>query len=1214
MTDKQAHVFEKLTPIADSDLGIYEEALDYVFQSNNEDVKNIALTGAYGAGKSSVLSSYKSKNKEKEFLHISLAHFNEQAEDEIEISPIKESVLEVKILNQLIHQIPSDKIPQTQFKVKKAMGWKKAILRTFLALLFILSTIVFAYFGKWISFIGSLGDGLKSMFMWTTSYNFRFLLGVLVVGLASVLMLQMVKTQKARNLLRKLSVQGNEIEMNTEEDDSFFDKYLNEVLYLFENVSADVIVFEDVDRFETGQIFERLREINTLANLQRKKEGKGVLRFFYLLRDDIFDTKDRTKFFDYIIPIVPVVDSSNSYDQFISHLKKNGLFEKFDERFLQGLSLYVDDMRLLKNICNEFLIYYTRLNTTDLNYNKMLAIITYKNLFPSDYSNLQLKKGFVYALFDHKADFIEARRNDLLEKIRRKQEEIDYANKEHLELVQELEDVYAGRQKRTPSVNWQQAREYEKQLEQWHMNEYPKRKKAIEQKSQGKLAELEKELAELEDEARILSDQPLCFIIDRDNIEEIFSIETTNEVGDAEKYLDVKRNEYFNLLKYLIRNGYIDETYSDYMTYFYANSLSRGDKIFLRSVADKKAKEYTYDLKDPQKVLERLSPLDFDQEETLNFAITDYLVCYKPESSFLIHLVDQIKKNKKYDFIEKYYESTVFKPKWIPVLNQGWPELFSEALNGQKMSSIHIRELSIDTLYYCSDETIQLVNKEGVFAQYISESADYLAIDTPNIERIIHGFQLLNIFFPAIDYNVSESALFEAVYVNGRYELNYANIVMLLTKVYGIHNEDEIRHSMTTMIMENPESPLFKKVQENIKDYIEIVLNECNGRICDDEGVVIEILNNDSIDSSTKEKYIGYSSRIITELAFITDKSLWRPLVANGLIEFSGKNVFDYYLNGKDLDATIVEFVNQAKHPLDFSELDASYNENKGELFGKIVKCNELKDEQYEHALVSLHRIYNKFSIEGVEDSKMLILIDNRIVQMNVENLAYLRALYNTVLTHYIEVNIDEYIDVVTQNKSMFSMSELLVVLSMSDVGDDQKLQLLGLTKESVSIIGRGYGTRVQEYVLKHNMNNKDLPVLYRTYSQQDPLIQTIIFGHAVRDVGQIIQKPTDIDRMLKNKLIRSEDLSSDVKVKLVIADFTNMDQFTLSQNLKAAGKEEFNRLFDPSTRPRFIDTPENQALLKAFQNSGWIDDYYSAEGYLKTHRQEARKKMLVHQ
>lgn len=133
-------------------------------------------------------------------------------------------------------------------------------------------------------------------------------------------------------------------------------------MYLFENAEADVIVFEDMDRFNANRIFERLREVNTLANIQLKKDNKKVLRFFYLLRDDIFVSKDRTKFFDYIIPIVPVVDSSNSYDQFISHFKKSGTYEKFDENFLQGLSLYIDDMRLLKNIYNEFLIYYPLLS------------------------------------------------------------------------------------------------------------------------------------------------------------------------------------------------------------------------------------------------------------------------------------------------------------------------------------------------------------------------------------------------------------------------------------------------------------------------------------------------------------------------------------------------------------------------------------------------------------------------------------------------------------------------------------------------------------------------------------------------------------------------------------------------------------------------------------------------------------------------------------
>ena len=57
---------------------------------------------------------------------------------------------------------------------------------------------------------------------------------------------------------------------------------------------------------------------------------------------------------------------------------------------------------------------------------------------------------------------------------------------------------------------------------------------------------------------------------------------------------DVKGNEYFDLLKYLLRNGYIDESYNDYMSFFYDNSLTVNDKMFLRSITDRKAKKYDY--------------------------------------------------------------------------------------------------------------------------------------------------------------------------------------------------------------------------------------------------------------------------------------------------------------------------------------------------------------------------------------------------------------------------------------------------------------------------------------------------------------------------------------------------------------------------------------------------------------------------------------------
>ena len=318
-------------------------------------------------------------------------------EDETEI---KESVLEGKILNQLIHQIPSEKIPQTNFRVKKKVNTKSVIRLTIGAVLFLVSTIYFFCFDMWKNYLSSLPDNWFKTILTPSTHQYALMVdGVLMVALLSFVVYRLISVQKNKNIFRKLNLNGNEIEIFEESDDSYFDKYLNEVLYLFENADADVIVFEDMDRFNANKIFERLREVNTLANIQLQKESKKVLRFFYLLRDDIFVSKDRTKFFDYIIPVVPVVDSSNSYDQFISHLKRGGIFEKFNESFLQGLSLYIDDMRLLKNIYNEFVVYYNRLNITELDCNKMLAIVAYKNLFPRDFADLQLNQGFVYALF-----------------------------------------------------------------------------------------------------------------------------------------------------------------------------------------------------------------------------------------------------------------------------------------------------------------------------------------------------------------------------------------------------------------------------------------------------------------------------------------------------------------------------------------------------------------------------------------------------------------------------------------------------------------------------------------------------------------------------------------------------------------------------------------------------------------------------------------------
>lgn len=61
--DTTRYKFHKLTPIRDTELNVYADSLDYVFR--DDDLKNVAITGPYSSGKSSMLETYKATHKDK---------------------------------------------------------------------------------------------------------------------------------------------------------------------------------------------------------------------------------------------------------------------------------------------------------------------------------------------------------------------------------------------------------------------------------------------------------------------------------------------------------------------------------------------------------------------------------------------------------------------------------------------------------------------------------------------------------------------------------------------------------------------------------------------------------------------------------------------------------------------------------------------------------------------------------------------------------------------------------------------------------------------------------------------------------------------------------------------------------------------------------------------------------------------------------------------
>ena len=1198
MAENKYH-FERLTPIDNMDLDVYEEAIDYVF--NNPDVKNVAISGAYSAGKSSVLASYKKKHGKLRFLHISLAHFkSSDQEDETEV---KESVLEGKILNQLIHQIPSDKIPQTNFRVKKKIS-PASIIKSALASTALLTAIIyFLFFDSWKSYVSVLPDNWLKSILELSAHPYALMVdGIIIITLSSFLIYGLIKIQKNKNVFRKLNLQGNEIEIFEESDDSYFDKYLNEVLYLFENVDADVIVFEDMDRFNANKIFERLREVNTLANIQLRKESKKILRFFYLLRDDIFISKDRTKFFDYIVPVIPVVDSSNSYDQFISHFKKGGLFEKFNESFLQGLSLYIDDMRLLKNIYNEFVIYYNRLNITELDCNKMLAIIAYKNLFPRDFADLQLNQGFVCTLFNNKEQFIAEEVKGLSEKISEIGHKIELAKNEHLKTIKELDAAFEDKK---PIDYWNRKQE----LSAADKKDYADRKQAIENRLNNTIPDLESEKSSLEQELILTQNKPLWGIITRDNINKIFSITSTNEIGIVTSFNEIKSSEYFDLLKYLIRNGYIDETYADYMTYFYENSLSRIDKTFLRSVTDRKSKEYTYQLKNPALVVSRLRLVDFDQEEILNFDLLTYLLQTQFHIEYLERFIDQLRETKNFKFIGAYFDVTTEMPNYIKYINIRWSEVFNTVLEGKNLSEKQIREYSIFSIYYSDDNTIKLINQASCLCNYISNARDYLAIDEPDIDKLIHGFRLLGACFIGFDYETLNKDLFYAVYEESLYEINAENLRLIQTEILGVKNDEDIVHKNYTLLLSHSDSAITQYVNQNINQYFDVVLQISGGTILDDENVAIAVLNNPDLTVECKYSYISALRTSIMLIKEIDDIALWSPLLNADIVQYSERNIMDCF-NAVKLNESVIGYINRCDIDLDFSKME--YNEDtKGKLFDSVIICNDIDNSKYKQILVSLKFSYDIFDIAEISDDKIAILIDTNIIRMTADNLKFMRENYPNQTFYYIRKSIEKYIDIV--DETLFLQEELLEILTW-DISDKLKIKLLELSDEEISIIGKNYSPAVCLHILNNNFAKSDLPDLFSSFEQWDNSVQAKIFDYAVRHIASIIDDPNSASQKLTNNLLHSERVNRDEKIDLFIAIIPVLCEDSIKGILTSLSLTDYLKIFDTRSRPKFEINDENEKLLTAFKESNLIDNYEEnpeKEGYYKIIRHKPITKSL---
>lgn len=1064
----QTNKFDALTPIDNAaDKEIYFIALNEALL--NDDIKNIALTGTYGSGKSSIIKTFQKKYEEYNYLNISLASFKDNIESKnVESEENLNRLIELSILQQIFYKEKHKDIPDSRFKRIKNISKREILFNSFLFLIWSLSlTYLFKYSAVCTGF-SEMSKILGNPFFKYTSLLFS-LIGFYYVAIKLV---RIINNSK----LNKLNIQSADIEIGDNNDKSILNHHLDEILYFFEVTKYNTVVIEDLDRFDDTEIFTKLRELNNLIN-GSKQIGRKIV-FLYAIRDNMFKDKDRTKFFDFIIPVIPIINPSNSNEIIKSKFLKLNSKNIPTDDFIDDVSIFIEDMRLLINICNEYSLYKGNLGKK-LNQNNLFAMIIYKNLCPDDFAELHNGKGNIYKLITDKPNYVKEKIVNIDKSILNYRKQIKDIENEKTEYVNELRAIYIQelikQRQNAVSIKLDNAEyTFDELIEDetfellksqtrlsysylspyngtlHHKNEttinfsfeeienavndkytYDEREEFIIGKDDNKINKLKQEIEKLNIEKSEIRTWSLKKVLNTIGVSSVFST------------IEIKNKK---LISYLLVNGYIDENYYDYISYFHEGSITKQDWEFLQNVKSQMNTEFDFKLNKTDNLIKKITVEEFERETILNFNLIDYLLKNKSNHSNRIDSIFKLLSNgseNTFNFIKGYIENGENQQEFIKLICSHWEGFWSfiqeESLFTDKKKDEYLKLI----FKYSHLDDIKLQSKNSKLVDYINSKDNFLSFINDNqpldeIEKIITelDIKLVTIENPSIN-----EELFEIIYINNLFVINGNNITTIL-KHYK-QDVSQIETANYTTIQNSNCEELKVYIEEKIDFYITEVIIKLPENKLESEDKYASLLNNPDISTKNIIVLINKIETLISDITLINGAGITEILLSAFKVEPIWNNLYKYFQDSNNkIDGALIKFLNHKSNydELSKSVISATKEGDYGLFRNEIMLCEGLDDEAYKYLIKSIHFKRNELSFEKLSTSKIECLIDD-VLNVTVEN-------YNLLRDHFPNQHIDLLCKMpqtyLTEfEKYVIDNEDLQLILSSGSFSDKQKVEVI---------------------------------------------------------------------------------------------------------------------------------------------------------------------------
>ena len=1096
---------------------VYFQALIWAIEQKK--VNNIAITGPYGSGKSSIIETFLKKEKGKakkeiKSINISLANFSRKKEkltmdkrkvdtaqgkvdtaegtmDSVQeiISSAQEEKIEEEILKQLFYKVKYKKLPQSRYKrLHKISGvW-----------LFTKIFIVIAVIGLLIYqlFKDSLQEFNKkrALFVFEKSGIISTICTiVLIVALLIIitywlwLVLSKVKI-KGLNIADKAS-----IELDNTKSSSAFNKNMDEIVYFFEANKFNVVFFEDLDRFGDNSIFIKLRELNTILN--NNDMIKRKISFVYVIRDDVFLGKERTKFFDFILPIVPFINSTNSVEvmrKWLGERKYN-----ISDEFVKRVSVYIDDMRILNNVFNELNIYkklLTEGQKLNLEDEHMAALIIFKNLYPKDFSDLQAEQGIVKEAFENKVSFVKNKIESMKGEYTDYRSILNSIDEEVLDTITELKKIfifdfvlyrrdYINLSIENKSYSFDEFISDEFDFELLSMsnivikyrdmggnlktqtiqnvNEYTAKDNGkgiidkynyLKYNTNKRKKGLQQQISELQEKERTIRSLKLKELIKQYDIKDILSE-------------NVRENK---LLVFLLRNGYIDESYSNYMNIFHEHSITADDMNFILSIRNYEAKEFDYKLAKCEQIIDNLSEYEFEQSEIFNYDLLECLLEKMPSSIKCINFIKTLISNLNigWDFINEFCSYTKHRECFLQLLAKYWNNMWIFISKHPTLDKNRKEGFLLEILRCIDKNTLQFINgvgedKKKCISEYMRKNHMfmlYMKEHGISVEKTIEILEVINIKFEKKDCFSTHEEVKQYIIENNMYEINPEMIGFVIDYIalnsgyssgntYAVDNKNRCNY---TAIRKLDNKFINDYIIENFEEYIENVVLAIESNTEEKEEAVLDMLSRLVNNTELCNRIIEKEEVVINNLEdccgdILDDgddaigdniKTIWNSILLNQRLRLAWTNIMIYY-EQFGVSSQLIDFLDENFQVLANEEHS---NENVTENFIKDFIKKDIKQELYVSFLRKFGLEDFSIDIESYKEEQIEGMLDALYFTFSVEIFEKIKEIYPKLLSKMLHNYRKEVLGNIGRIHVDSDILESIMVDSNYSVSDKQEI------------------------------------------------------------------------------------------------------------------------------------------------------------------------------